>query len=176
MRHVYCLSVAVALLVPSSIGWSLPWNKDMADQPSAKPQESGAPPPPDSVPIGGRETLPTAETEREQIKAKDEAASLGNPVPATAESVARGADLYRMNCVVCHGEHGRGDGPVGKKFDPAPVDLNKDYTQNQTDGQLFFTLTRGRVAMPFYRDALSREERWDVINYLRSEFGKNKKR
>jgi mono/diheme cytochrome c family protein len=50
--------------------------------------------------------------------------------------------------------------------------LNKPYTQDQADGQLFFTLTRGRVAMPFYRDALSQRERWDVINYLRSEFGK----
>ena len=49
---------------------------------------------------------------------------------------------------------------------PSPVDLNKDYTQSQADGQLFFTLTRGRVAMPFYRDALSQQERWDVINYV----------
>ena len=32
--------------------------------------------------------------------------------------------------------------------------------------------TRGRVAMPFYRDALSQQERWDVINYVKSEFGK----
>ena len=82
------------------------------------------------------------------------AAVLRNPVPATAESVARGAYLYQINCVVCHGEQGHGDGPVGRKFDPSPVDLNKDYTQSQADGQLFFTLTRGRVAMPFYRDAL----------------------
>jgi mono/diheme cytochrome c family protein len=176
MKRVRYASIALMLLVPASMSWSFPWNKDMVDQPSAKPQESPAPPPPDSVPIGGRETLPTPETEKEQFKAKEAAASLRNPVPATAESVTRGATLFLTHCMVCHGERGHGDGPVGRKFNPSPVDLNKDYTQKQTDGQLFFTLTRGHVAMPFYRDALSQQERWDVINYVRSEFGKNKKK
>jgi mono/diheme cytochrome c family protein len=170
MKSLRSAVLVVALLVAAT-AWGFPWNKDMVDQPSVKPQESAAPPPPDSVPIVGRETLPRPTTQDELFKAKDAAATLRNPVPASAESVARGADLYRTNCVVCHGEQGHGDGPVGRKFDPSPVDLNKDYTQSQADGQLFFTLTRGRVAMPFYRDALSQQERWDVINYLRSEFG-----
>jgi hypothetical protein len=61
---------------------------------------------------------------------------------------------------------------VGEKFvEKAPVDLNDPYTQDQADGSLFFTLTRGRAKMPFYRDALSPLERWDVINYVKSEFG-----
>jgi mono/diheme cytochrome c family protein len=172
MKRSPCAIVAVALLGVATTGWSFPWDKDMVDQPAAKPQRSAAPAPPNSVPTTGRETLPTPTTEKELFKAKDAAASLRNPVPATAESVARGAYLYRINCVVCHGEDGHGDGPVGRKFDPPPVDLHKDHTQSQADGQLFFTLTRGRVAMPFYRDALSQHERWDVINYLRSAFGK----
>ncbi|MGH8177530.1 MAG: c-type cytochrome [Steroidobacter sp.] len=172
MKHIRVAILALALLVPATSGWGFPWNKDMVDQPAEKPQKSAAPPPPNSVPVTGRETLPAPTTEKELFKAKDAAATVSNPVPATADSVARGASLYRMNCAVCHGEQGRGDGPVGRKFDPAPVDLSKDYTQSQADGQLFFTLTRGRVAMPFYRDALSQQERWDVVNYVKSEFGK----
>jgi mono/diheme cytochrome c family protein len=171
MKQVHAAIFALALLVPAPLGWSFPWNKDMVDQPAEKPQKSVAPAPPNSVPTSGRETLPSPTTESEIFKAKDAAATVRNPVPATADSVARGAALYRTNCVVCHGERGHGDGPVGRKFDPVPVDLNKDYTQSQADGQLFFTLTRGRVAMPFYRDALSQQERWDVINYVKSEFG-----
>lgn len=173
MKRGRRLGVALAALVAAMSAGAFPWNKDMADQPSAKPQESRPPPPPDSVPVSGRETVPAPTTERELFKAKDDAAALRNPVPATAQSVARGASLYRVNCVVCHGKSGRGDGPVGRQFTRTPpVDLNKQYTQGQADGQLFFTLTRGRVAMPAYRDALSPQERWDVINYLRSEFGK----
>jgi mono/diheme cytochrome c family protein len=112
-------------------------------------------------------------SEAEAFEGKDAAAGIPNPVAASTESIARGLYFYQINCLVCHGKGGRGDGPVGLKFeDPTPVDLNDEYTQDQTDGQIFFTITRGRVAMPFYRDALSREERWDVINYLRHEFGK----
>ena len=171
-KRIHLAIFVLALLAPLSQGWSYPWNKDMVDQPAEKPQKSAAPPPPKAVPITGSETLPAPTTESELFKAKDAAATIRNPVPATAESVARGEDLYRTNCAVCHGEGGHGDGPVGRKFDPVPVDLNKDYTQSQADGQLFFTLTRGRVAMPFYRDALSQQERWDVVNYVKSEFGK----
>ena len=172
MKHIRLCLLAIAMLATATSGWGYPWNKDMVDQPAEKPQKSAVPPPPGSIPVTGRENLPAPTTENEIFKAKDAAATLKNPVPATADSVARGATLYRANCVVCHGERGHGDGPVGKKFDPVPVDLNKDYTQSQADGQLFFTLTRGRVAMPFYRDALSQQERWDVINYVKSEFGK----
>jgi mono/diheme cytochrome c family protein len=171
MKQVHVAVFAMALLVPTA-GSSYPWNKDMVDQPAEKPQKSIAPPPPDSMPVTGREFLPAPTTENELFKAKDAAATVRNPVAATPDSVARGASLYKTNCAVCHGEQGHGDGPVGKKFDPVPVDLHKDYTQSQADGQLFFTLTRGRVAMPSYRDALSQQERWDVINYVKSEFGK----
>ena len=174
MKHIHVAIFALALLVPAPQGWSFPWDKDMVDQPAEKPQKSVAPAPPGSVPTSGRDTMPAPTTESEIFKAKDAAATLRNPVPATADSVARGAALYRTNCAVCHGERGLGDGPVGRKFDPVPVDLNKDYTQSQADGQLFFTLTRGRVAMPFYRDALSQQERWDVVNFVKSEFGNEK--
>lgn len=167
------LMLALLLGGQAAAAWSFPWDKDMVDQPSAKAQESVAPAEPDAIPVGGTETLPVPTSEAEAFAFKDAAATLPNPVPATAESIARGESHYQVNCLVCHGAQGRGDGPVGLKFeDPTPVDLNEPHTQDQTDGELFFTITRGRVAMPFYRDALSQQERWDLINFLRAEFGK----
>lgn len=166
-------AIAVLLLLGyGALGWGYPWDQDMVDQPSPKPQRSPAPAGPGSVPIEGGETLPAPTTDLAMDEAKDAAAALPNPIPATAESLARGAALYETNCRVCHGAQGRGDGPVGRKFvTKSPVDLHEDYTQDQADGQLFFTLTRGRALMPFYRDALSATERWDVINYVKHEFG-----
>lgn len=167
-RHL----LALLLLVPASFGWAYGWDKDMVDQPSEKAQESIAPPGPGSVPIHGGETVPLPLNDEESDAMKDAAAAIENPVPATDESIARGKVFYEVNCVVCHGTEGLGDGPVGLKFvEKAPVDLNDAYTQDQAVGQLFFTLTRGRAKMPFYRDALSPAERWDVINYVKSEFG-----
>mgnify|MGYP000185648217 FL=1 len=175
MRHIASLVVILLLLAYTSIAWSFPWNKDFVDQLAIKAQESLAPAEPGSTPVAGGETLPAlpADISEEEMDAlKDEAAAVLNPIPASAESVARGAELYAMTCVVCHGTEGLGDGPVGLHFDTkSPVDLNEDYTQDQADGSLFFTLTRGRALMPFYRDALNVEERWHVINYVKTEFG-----
>lgn len=174
MRRYRFLTIPVLLMLPVS-GSGYPWDKDMVDQPSEKAQESIAPPGPGSIPTDGGEIVPQPRTDQEFDEMKDAAAAIVNPVPAYAESIARGKIFYDINCYVCHGAGGQGDGPVGAKFvEKAPVDLNDAYTQDQTDGQLFFTLTRGRAKMPFYRDALSQSERWDVINYVRSAFGETR--
>ncbi len=165
------LIVAFWLSAYVATAWSFPWDHDMVDQPSAKPQESAAPPEPNSVPTRGTEIVPAPTTQTGMYDAKDAAVTLLNPIPVTAESIDRGKYFFEINCLVCHGETGVGDGPVGLKFDTSPADLTDAYTQDQADGQLFFTITRGRDAMPFYRDALSQPERWDVVNYLRTEFG-----
>lgn len=175
MRRVICIMVILLLSGHTSLTWGFPWNKDFVDQLAFKAQEFLAPAEPNGVPVTGGETLPSLPadiTEQEMDALKDAAAAIVNPIPATAESLARGAELYAMICLVCHGVEGLGDGPVGLKFDTkSPVDLNEDYTQDQADGSLFFTLTRGRALMPFYRDALDVEERWHVINYVKAEFG-----
>ena len=171
MKGATQTAIVLMLLSQASIGWGYPWDKDMVDQPIPKPQRSLAPAEPDAIPVGGTETLPAPTTEAGMFDAKDDAATLQNPIPATLESVAEGQYLFELTCLVCHGAEGRGDGPVGLLLETAPVNMHEDYTQDQTDGQIFFTITRGRVTMPFYRDALSREERWHVINYIRAEFG-----
>ena len=171
MRGVPQATVALLLLSLSAVSWGYPWDKDMVDQPIAKAQRSQAPAEPNAIPVGGTETLPAPTTEAGMFDAKDAAATLQNPIPATLESVAQGQYFFELTCLVCHGAEGRGDGPVGQVLATAPVDMNLAYTQDQTDGQIFFTITRGRVTMPFYRDALSQEERWHVINYIRAEFG-----
>jgi len=171
MKPKWQLIMAFTVISLPLTAGAFPWDQDMVDQPIAKPQRSPAPAAPDSIPIVGGETMPAPTTEEGMTEAK-KAAAIPNPIPASAESLAHGEYLYQMNCLVCHGKQGKGDGPVGLKFvTKSPVDLHKKYTQDQADGQLFFTITRGRVTMPFYRDALSQEERWHVINYIRAEFG-----
>lgn len=173
MRRAGLLILLLAVTPVGDVA-AYPWDKDMVDQPSQKAQESIAPPGPGSVPISGGETVPLPMNDDEAAAMKEVAAAIQNPVAATEESIERGKDFYEIHCQVCHGVEGKGDGLVGQKFvTKAPVDLNDAYTQDQADGQLFFTLTRGRALMPFYRDALSADERWDVINYVKSEFGQD---
>lgn len=172
MKRLLVATVLLLLATPAGQSWAYIWDKDMVDQPTEKPQESVAPPGPGSVPIDGGEIVPIPADDLQADEMKEAAAVIENPIAADEASVQRGKVHFEVNCLVCHGAGGKGDGPVGNLFTTkAPVDLTDAYTQDQADGQLYFTLTRGRALMPAYRDALSPAERWDLVNYIRSAFG-----
>jgi copper transport protein len=100
-------------------------------------------------------------------------AGLTNPIPPTRDSVERGRLVYEANCVVCHGEAGRGDGPAAAGLRPQPADFRVHLAAGHTDGQLFDWVTNGvpGTSMPAFRDQLTEEERWHVLNFIRLTFG-----
>ena len=167
MIRRYAVIAAVACLVLSDPVGALPWDKDMKNQPSIKPQESQVETNRTSVPRDGGDLYgPPADT-TELVRMRLEAGALPNPQPKTPESLIRGKALYDIHCAICHGMEGRGDGSVGKKYIPDPMDLTLEYVQLQPDGQLYYTISHGSIAMPYYRDSIARHERWHVINYIK---------
>lgn len=92
------------------------------------------------------------------------------PVPYQAISIASGTRLYQQHCVLCHGEAGYGDGPAARAFSKKPADLTAPHTALHTAGDLFWWLTTGIPGspMPGFKDRLTEEERWDLINFLRA--------
>lgn len=101
--------------------------------------------------------------------------------PADLEaSIARGREKYldkNLQCLSCHGETGRGDGPGtdvlkdnwGHKI--VPADLTKGiYRGGSTPKDLWLRIYSGvkGTPMPAFKDALTPEEIWDVVNYVRS--------
>ena len=99
---------------------------------------------------------------------RDAAALRKNPVPATVESIKKGGDLFVVYCTPCHGPSGKGNGLVAAKF-VTPADLtNPDLQKARTDGYWQSYLSVGGAVMPSYGESLSAEERWHVINYLRT--------
>jgi mono/diheme cytochrome c family protein len=105
-----------------------------------------------------------------------------SPIPASAENVAAGRDLYRTNCLRCHGEKGRGDGPGAARLSAEPADLSDPVFQSLlTDGEIFWKLTTGRrkgkeVLMPAMAPEKipDEEDRWKVVAYVRSLAAKRK--
>ncbi|MDQ7829615.1 MAG: FixH family protein [Armatimonadota bacterium] len=93
-----------------------------------------------------------------------------NPFSPTAESLRVGEVVYRARCQVCHGVEGRGDGPAAATMVPRPADFRIHMAAGHTDGQLFYWVTNGvtGTAMPAFRDVLTPEERWHVINFIRT--------
>jgi mono/diheme cytochrome c family protein len=162
----------VCLLAIPGTAVTLPWDKDMVDQPSVKAQESNVASTPTSVPVGGRDGYPPPKDIVALVRARLEAGrTLSNPVPKSPESLARGRDMYELHCIVCHGAQGRGNGPVGQKFVPQPMELNFDYVQLQPDGQIFYTISHGSIAMPGYREAIAVQDRWHLVNFIKGVFG-----
>ncbi len=107
---------------------------------------------------------------RVQSQSPQAALRARNPVPATQESLSTGERIYRAHCQVCHGVNGRGDGPAAATLSRPPADLRIHMAAGHTDGQLFYWVTYGMAGlpMPAFRDRLSGEERWHVINFIRT--------
>ena len=165
--HLAAMLLCAALAAPSTLQ-ALPWNDDMKDQPSVKAQATEVELPAESVPSDGGELDGPADLP-ELVRARLSAGErLSDPLPADDADEDRGALMYETYCQVCHGAAGSGDGSVGLKYNPQPMDLTLPYVQNQPDGQLFYTISHGGVVMPSYRFAMSKGDRWRIVRYLRT--------
>ena len=90
------------------------------------------------------------------------------PFPVTRATLERGRERFDVYCTPCHGTSGKGDGPVSTKFVP-PADLtNPELHKVRTDGYWESYLSMGGAVMPSYGEALTPEERWAVVNYVRT--------
>ena len=144
---------------------AMPWSWDMFNQANHRAQKESAPPMPEgTVPFAGITGKPLP------LGTKTDANNIPNPVFPTEQSIERGKEVFDIYCAICHGAMGRGDGGVGKKY-MSPADLTSDYVQKLPDGSIYFTITRGGVAkddnMPGHGDAISPEDRWNVVNYVK---------
>jgi mono/diheme cytochrome c family protein len=93
-----------------------------------------------------------------------------NPLPATAENVARGRRDFSHYCVVCHGLDGQNTGVpfAGAMSPPVPL-LTSVEVQGYSDGQLKSVIENGLFpsGMPGARGILGEEEMWRIVLYLR---------
>ena len=105
---------------------------------------------------------------QEPWKAPEWADGLKTPFRrATPEIIAEGEKLYITNCAACHSKTGLGDGVLGREFTPKPANFHSDIVRTQKDGAIFWKLAEGRGAMPSYKAALTDDQRWKLIAYIR---------
>jgi mono/diheme cytochrome c family protein len=96
-----------------------------------------------------------------------------NPVEATPESIAKGKELYYAragNCVFCHGETGSGNEENMPRLRRKPADLSAQTRMSKiSDGEIFWKMTLGIPGiMPGREKQLTEEDRWHVVNYVRT--------
>jgi len=73
-----------------------------------------------------------------------------------------------QRCAKCHGETGKGDGPDAIDLKLTPAKFTGSSIHNESDGALFWKITVGRKGMPDFGKRLRPNDRWNVINYLRT--------
>lgn len=91
-----------------------------------------------------------------------------NPYSGSEKATIAGKKIYSQFCAICHGKKGKGDGMAGMALKPRPADFTKEALQKQTDGAIYWKLTEGKAPMAAYKDLLTEEQRWQLVNYIRS--------
>ena len=164
MKYVFIL----VLLIVASAGALLAgtiayrWLNNMTQTAKIVPGERVFAMPSGVVPRGATPVIP-----KEQ---RDVAARVPNPIKATESSLAIGRQHYQTFCVPCHGAEAKGGttGPVATKFIPTPDLTNAELQRLRTDGYWHSYIVAGGAVMPSYGEALSSQEAWHIVNYLRS--------
>jgi mono/diheme cytochrome c family protein len=157
------------------------WFSDFRQQPKVEPWEAHAMVgdtarisargnPPYSVPIHGS-TVPAFRVSLAPMPATvDSMSSLQNPIAPTDSSLAIGRRYFAINCTVCHGDTGMGNGPATRYGMPG-ISIVTDMTKGRSDGYIWGVIRNGRGLMPSY-NRIEEKERWDVVNYVRALQGR----
>ena len=106
-----------------------------------------------------------------QVEEKVDVSDVTEPWLANEKMVKHGAAVYKMNCAMCHGVAGAGDGVAGGGLNPKPRNLIEGkWKQGGTSLELFATLQNGVPggSMQGYKDALPAKARWALVQFIRS--------
>ena len=136
--------------------WLLLWinlwgcSPDMQEQPSYRSQE--APrlhSPPGSIP-------------------RDSRAILSREALTVGLDVDRAAELFRINCLPCHGESGEGTGLVAPYLNELPANLRAPKVRALSKTELYQIISNGKDMMPSFRGELSATERMLLASFVQA--------
>jgi mono/diheme cytochrome c family protein len=57
---------------------------------------------------------------------------------------------------------------AGMSLNPRPANFATEKFQSQTDGAIYWKLSEGRPPMAGYKTMLKENQRWQLVNYLRT--------
>jgi len=92
----------------------------------------------------------------------------GMPFEITEADLMRGAERYEINCAICHGSTGHGDGIIKEYGLATIVTLMDDRIREMPDGEIFNTITHGKNTMGAYGANVAVDDRWRIIAYMRT--------
>jgi mono/diheme cytochrome c family protein len=91
-----------------------------------------------------------------------------NPLPVTAELLARGQERYTVFCVHCHSPVGDGNGVTTKFGMLKAGNFHEARLVRMPDGEIFNTITKGKGQMASYAAQVPEHDRWAIVAYVRA--------
>jgi mono/diheme cytochrome c family protein len=90
------------------------------------------------------------------------------PIAANESNYTAGAQIYRLNCAVCHGLPGKPETNISKGMFPDVPQLFKHGVTDDPAGETYWKITNGirLTGMPGFKNTLSETERWQVTLLL----------
>lgn len=147
-------------------------SQQMASQPSIKPLETSSVFPNGQAarqPVAGTVPSTFARMNR-RIVAQPAANASSNdlPFPLTIQVLERGRERFDINCAVCHGRTGGGDGMIVRRGYSRPPTFHDDRLRNAPLGHFYDVMTNGFGGMPSYAGQIEPQDRWAVAAYIRA--------
>ncbi len=101
-----------------------------------------------------------------------DAAKLQNPVAADAASLEAGKKLYVDQCSGCHGDEGKGDGPMAAYTgDPMPSSFtDAEWKHGSSDGEIYTVIHDGLdgTGMKDFAKDIKPNDIWNLVNYIKT--------
>jgi mono/diheme cytochrome c family protein len=99
-----------------------------------------------------------------------------NPFEGSQDAVTAGKTLFENNCVPCHGQEAKGDGPAGASLDPKPANLQLTVKETKPVYQHWVINVGGAAAglssqMPAFKGVINDDDIWRIVTYLNKTYG-----
>ena len=96
-----------------------------------------------------------------------QAANLKNPLPASAENITAGANLYLNHCAGCHGVPSNPESQFQRSFYPPAPGFFRQMP-DMSDGANFYVIQRGIrwTGMPAWRYTLTETQIWQLVTFF----------
>lgn len=97
------------------------------------------------------------------------AATKPNPVKPTPESLTAGKKIYGMDCEMCHGKEGAGDGDLAADMKLKLKDFRDEGSlKDLSDPEIFEIIDKGKGKMMGEEGRLKPEQIWNLVNYVKA--------
>ena len=114
---------------------------------------------------------PSTETKKptEDKVAAGGGAKSGNPIKPTPDSLTAGKKIYGMDCEMCHGKEGGGDGDLAGDMKLKLKDFREEASlKDMSDQEIFEIIDKGKGKMMGEEGRLKAGQIWNLVNYVRA--------